>query len=234
MQVVPAPENIFYVKELLSQELCQAIIAMYERDPRRQPGCVLRGQGEKEHHDDIKLSTDLVITEGGLWTAAFEELNGAVNLALQRIVAQVPALQIWPLWWTGYKIQHYVKNEGHFKWHFDAIGPGTWERQLAMVIYLNSVEDGGETCFHRQDLNVKPIAGDAVFFPTFWTHAHCGQIPRSEDKYIISSFVSFAIPTAPQKGAPGSTADREDADRQDADHQDTPAGQSEFAVPDPV
>jgi hypothetical protein len=157
------------------------------------------------------MSMDLVITAGGNWTAAFEELNRAVNPALQQIVAQVPALQIWPLWWTGYKIQHYRKNEGHFKWHFDAIGPGTWERQLAMVIYLNSVRDGGETCFHRQDLQVKPIAGDAVIFPTFWTHAHCGQIPRSEDKYIISSFVSFAIPEAPQKQAPDSRADRDDS-----------------------
>jgi hypothetical protein len=196
MQIVPAPENIFYVRELLSKELCQAIITIYERDPRRQPGYVLRGRGEKELQDEIKVSMDLVITEDGEWTAAFEELNRAVNAALKQIVEQVPALQIWPLWWTGYKIQHYRKNEGHFKWHFDAIGPGTWERQLAMIIYLNSVEEGGETCFHRQDLQVKPIAGDAVIFPTFWTHAHCGQIPRSEDKYIVSSFVSFAIPAA--------------------------------------
>ena len=218
MQILPAPENIFYVKELLSKELCREIITTYERDPRRQPGYVLRGRGEKELQDEIKVSTDLVITEGGEWTAAFQELNSAVNAALQQIVAQVPALQLWPLWWTGYKIQHYGKNEGHFKWHFDAIGPGTWERQLAMVIYLNSVEDGGETCFHRQDLQVKPIAGDAVIFPTFWTHAHCGQIPRSEDKYIVSSFVSFAISAAWQEGqaeessAPGaipiSTVDR--------------------------
>jgi hypothetical protein len=199
MQIVPAPESIFYVKELLSEELCRAIIANYERDPRRQPGCVIRGRGEKELQDEIKVSTDLVITGEGEWTAAFEELNRAVNAAVQQIVAQVPALQLWPLWWTGYKIQHYRKNEGHFKWHYDAIGPGTWERQLAMVIYLNSVQDGGETCFHRQDLQVKPIVGDALIFPTFWTHAHCGQIPRSEDKYIVSSFVSFAIPAAASK-----------------------------------
>jgi hypothetical protein len=213
MQIVPAADSIYYVKELLTKELCQAIIAIYERDSRRKPGCVIRGRGEKERQDEIKVSTDLVITEEGEWTAAFQEINRGVNAALLQIVAQVPALQIWPLWWTGYKIQHYRKNEGHFKWHFDAIGPGTWERQLAMVIYLNSVEDGGETCFHRQDLEVKPIAGDAVIFPTFWTHAHCGQIPRSEDKYIISSFVSFAIPAVGQKEQPGAAAVRQDQGR---------------------
>jgi 2OG-Fe(II) oxygenase superfamily len=200
MQIVPAADSIFYVKELLSKELCQTIIDNYEQDSRRHAGYVIRGRGEKELQDEIKVSTDLVIGQDGAWAAAFEELNRAVNDALQQITAQIPSLQIWPLWWTGYKIQYYKKNEGHFKWHFDAIGPGTWERQLAMVIYLNSVQDGGETCFHRQNLEVKPIAGDALMFPTFWTHAHCGQIPRSEDKYIISSFVSFAIPAAEQKG----------------------------------
>jgi hypothetical protein len=41
---------------------------------------------------------------------------------------------------------------------------------------------------------VKPVAGDALFFPPFWTHMHCGEVPRSEDKYVISSFVSFVIP----------------------------------------
>jgi len=213
MQIVPAADSIFYVKDLISKELCRDIIAIYERDTRRKPGYVIRGRGEKEITDAIKVSTDLVITEGGEWAAAFGELNRNVNGALQQIVAQVPALQLWPVWWTGYKIQHYKKNEGYFKWHFDAIGPGTWERQLAMVIYLNSVEAGGETCFDRQDLEVKPIVGDAVIFPTFWTHAHCGQIPRSEDKYIISSFVSFAIPAAAQTNERHSGADRQELER---------------------
>jgi hypothetical protein len=210
MQIVPAVESIFYVRGLFSKELCRTIIAIYEGDPRRHPGYVIRGRGELELQDHIKVSTDLVITAEGAWTEAFEELNLAVNAALQQIVAQVDALQIWPLWWTGYKIQHYKKNEGQFKWHFDAIGPGTWERQLAMIIYLNSVQEGGETTFVRQDLQVKPIGGDAIFFPTFWTHAHCGQIPRSEDKFIISSFVSFAIPAGQRKEEPGLEADRQD------------------------
>jgi 2-oxoglutarate-Fe(II)-dependent oxygenase superfamily protein len=199
VQILPAPESIFYVKELLSKEMCLTILRLYEGDPDKNPGCVIRGRGEKEVQEGIKFSTDAVITPAGPWAGPFGELNQTVNAALTLIAAQVPALQVWPLSWSGYKIQHYKKNEGHFKWHFDAIGPGTWERQLAMVLYLNSVEDGGETCFVKQNLKVKPVAGDAVFFPTFWTHAHCGEIPRSEDKYIISTFVSFDLPAAEQQ-----------------------------------
>jgi hypothetical protein len=182
-------DGVSYVENMLPKETCQTILLLYEKDARKQTGRVLRGLGEKEVQEDIKVSTDLVIRDSDVWQEA-----------LRRIVEEVEALQLWPLCWTGYKIQHYTKGEGQFKWHFDAIGPGTWARQLSMVLYLNTVEEGGETSFLRQGLKLKPLAGDGVFFPPFWTHAHCGEIPLSEDKFIISTFVSFDIPGA---GPPG-------------------------------
>jgi len=201
MEIAPCAEFMFYVKELISKDLCARILDNYHADSRKRRGHTVGGGGRKQVQDEIKLSTDLEIARGGAWTATFNELNLAVNNALLTVVGSVPSLQIWPLQWTGYKIQHYKRNEGYFKWHFDALGPGTWERQMAMIIYLNSVQEGGETSFRLQNLKVKPVAGDALFFPTFWTHTHCGEIPRSEDKFIISSFISFAIPMAEQKTA---------------------------------
>ena len=196
MEIVVAGDCIFYVKELLSNELCRAVIENYQRDPRRHPGYTLGSRGETKAHDDVKVSIDLGIVDEGAWTAVHAPLHEAVSRVVASIASQFPSLQVWPLRCTGYKIQHYRKNEGHFKWHFDALGPGAWDRQLAMVIFLNSVAEGGETSFHRQNLKVRPVAGDAVFFPTFWTHMHCGEIPRSDDKYIVSSFVCFDIPAA--------------------------------------
>jgi 2OG-Fe(II) oxygenase superfamily len=201
MEIGTAGESIFYAKELISQDSCRAIIENYERDPRKHPGYSVSGHGDKRSLDDVKVSTDLEFGREGVWTAIHAELHSAVSHVVASLAAQFPPLQVFPLRCSDYKIQHYKKNEGHFKWHFDALGPGAWDRQLAVIIYLNSVEDGGETSFHRQNLRVKPVAGTALFFPTFWTHMHCGEIPRSEDKYIISSFVSFAIPAADQKSA---------------------------------
>jgi 2OG-Fe(II) oxygenase superfamily len=201
MEIVTVAECIFYAKELISKHLCHTIIENYMRDPRKHPGYTVSGRSEKKSLEDVKVSTDLELRREGVWTAPHAELHSAVSRAVSSLAAQFPSLQVFPLQCTDYKIQHYRKNEGHFKWHFDALGPGAWDRQLAIIIYLNSVEDGGETCFHRQNLKVKPLAGDALFFPTFWTHMHCGEIPRSEDKYIISSFVNFAIPAADQKSA---------------------------------
>ena len=196
MEILVAGDCIFYVKGLLTEDLCRTAIENYQRDPRRHPGYTVGSRGEKKSYDEVKVSTDLGIDNEGVWTAIHEQLHQTVSRVVVSIAAQFPSLQVWPLRTTGYKIQHYRKNEGHFKWHFDALGPGAWERQLALVIFLNSVAEGGETSFHRHNLRVRPVAGDALLFPTFWTHMHCGEIPRSEDKYIVSSFVCFEIPPA--------------------------------------
>jgi len=201
MEILTPADCIFYVKGLLSQQLCRSIIADYERDPRKHRGYTVGSRGERRAHDEVKVSTDLEITSEAPWAAVHEQLHSAVSQVVLSVAAQFPSLQVWPLRCTGYKIQHYRRDEGHFKWHFDALGPGAWERQLAMVLYLNSVQQGGETCFHRQNLRLKPVAGDAVFFPTFWTHMHCGEMPRSEDKYIVSSFVHFVLPAAQRESA---------------------------------
>jgi hypothetical protein len=49
------------------------------------------------------------------------------------------------------------------------------------------------------DLGIDHEGGRCGVFPTFWTHMHCGEIPRSEDKYIVSSFLCFDIPAAGPK-----------------------------------
>jgi len=196
MELFDRGNHVFYVKELLSKEQCRTLIDLYSADPRKHPGYTASALGERKLESDLKFSTDLDVGTEGVWAAVFAELHSGVTTVMLSLAAQFPALQIAPLRCTGYKIQHYKKNEGQFKWHFDAFGPGGWDRQLALIIYLNSVADGGETSFHRQNLHIKPVAGDAVFFPTFWTHMHCGQIPVSEDKYVISSFINFAIPGA--------------------------------------
>ncbi|HEV2703402.1 MAG TPA: 2OG-Fe(II) oxygenase [Steroidobacteraceae bacterium] len=194
MELFARDECIFYVKALISQELCNSFIQLYQDDPHKHPGYTASPSGERQLEAAVKVSTDVDVETDGAWTAAFAELHSSVTTVILSIAAQFSSLRVAPLRCTGYKIQHYKKNEGHFKWHFDALGPGGWDRQLALILYLNSVTDGGETSFHRQNLKIKPVAGDALFFPTFWTHLHCGEIPRSEDKYIISSFIRFAIP----------------------------------------
>lgn len=76
-------------------------------------------------------------------------------------------------------------------WHVDALGPLTQARLLALILYLNDVEEGGETAFHYQGQEFRPRAGSAILFPTAWTHMHCGRVPRSGNKYVITTFFQY-------------------------------------------
>jgi len=201
MEIFARNESIFHVKGLISEALCRTCIELYQQDPRKHSGYTASAGGERQLEVDVKVSTDLEVETEGVWAPVFTELHSAVTAVVQAIRAQCSALQVAPLQCTGYKIQHYRKNEGHFTWHFDALGPGGWDRQLAVIIYLNTVDEGGETSFYRQDLKIKPVAGDGLFFPTFWTHMHCGEIPKSGDKYIISSFIRFVLPGTDNTGS---------------------------------
>ena len=36
---------------------------------------------------------------------------------------------------------------------------------------------------------IKPEAGKLLLFPASWTFPHCGQMPISHDKYIITGWL---------------------------------------------
>ncbi|WJG09677.1 2OG-Fe(II) oxygenase [Aliiglaciecola sp. LCG003] len=70
--------------------------------------------------------------------------------------------------------------------HNDAL-----HRMLLFMFYLNDVEEGGETDFYYQDRAIQPKAGSMVIAPAYFTHTHRGNVPVSNDKYILTSWVLF-------------------------------------------
>src|SRR5689334_16992804 len=95
VELIAAAECIFYVKELLSRELCRELIENYQRDGAKHPGHTLGSGGETKAHDPVKLSTDLGIPNAAPWTKAHEELHSAVSQVVVAIAAQFPSLQVW-------------------------------------------------------------------------------------------------------------------------------------------
>lgn len=165
---------------------------MFENSPDVKTGRVLHADhGHGENQD--KVSFDLEVLPEGEMASAYEYIHNAVCEALQVLIPKLPSLQVYPLQGSGYKIQKYPKGEGRFDWHFDALGPKTQHRLLALILYLNDVTTGGETAFYYQEQKVTPKAGYGVFFPTAWTHMHCGCVPESDDKYIVSSFFHYVM-----------------------------------------
>lgn len=103
---------------------------------------------------------------------------------------------------TGYQIQKYPKNTGFYNEHIDG-APWTGvaaRRTLGVIVYLNTVEKGGGTAFPAHDCIVDAVAGRVAIFPASWTHPHCGLMPVSSDKWIVSTFVESSGSNASQCG----------------------------------
>ncbi len=92
--------------------------------------------------------------------------------------------------------QRYTAGEGGYPYWHSEVYPQLphnepLHRLLLFMFYLNDVEDGGETDFYYQNRSVKPKAGRMVIAPAYFTHTHRGQIPKSNDKYILTSWLLF-------------------------------------------
>lgn len=77
-----------------------------------------------------------------------------------------------------------------FQPHFDSID-AVANRYLVFLWYLNDVAVGGETEFCDLGLKVEARAGRLLMFPPYWLFQHAGLPPRSNDKYILSTYLLF-------------------------------------------
>lgn len=91
------------------------------------------------------------------------------------------------------KVQRTLPGQGYHIWHCEQNGTKTHDRDrfLAWSVFLNDVEEGGETEFLHQHLRFKPKAGTALVFPAYFTHLHRGNPPLSGEKYIATGWVEY-------------------------------------------
>jgi prolyl 4-hydroxylase len=96
----------------------------------------------------------------------------------------------------------YYPIGGFFSPHYDATpitsNSNTKYREYTLLIYLNDVEEGGETYFPIIDLNVKPKKGKAILFRTIndnkeiiYESLHTGKPVIKGEKWICNKWIHF-------------------------------------------
>ena len=90
-----------------------------------------------------------------------------------------------------FKIQKTEIGQGYHVWHAETAGREVSNRILAWTLYLNDVEEGGETEFLYYPKRVKPKTGTFVLWPAGFTHTHRGNPPISNTKYIVTGWIEF-------------------------------------------
>ena len=92
-----------------------------------------------------------------------------------------------------FNIQKYHPNQAYHKLHCENSGYSQLfaQRNLAWMIYLNDVKDGGETYFPLQKRKLRPRQGDLYIWPAYFTHPHKGLISKTQTKYIATGWVKY-------------------------------------------
>ena len=90
------------------------------------------------------------------------------------------------------KIQKTKPSEGYHIWHCEHGSIATGRRIMLVMLYLNDVNDGGETEFLYQSKRIEPKKGRLVICPGSWTHTHRGNPPLSDNKYMMNTWLEFS------------------------------------------
>jgi hypothetical protein len=93
-------------------------------------------------------------------------------------------------------VQRYARGTGGYHhFHSEVMplpdGGEALHRVLFFQVYLNDVDEGGETEFLFQRRVVRARRGRLLVAPAGFTHTHKGHVPRSGDKLILTSWVMF-------------------------------------------
>ena len=184
-----APNFIHVYPDVLPAERCREIIRRFEADKRRAPSST-----DIEGESKGRSGTLLDLGRYADWQDIATEVNRAcmgpvLHYArhyggLAGILKHEPVLLTFPL------LERIDPGQG-FNWHVDSGHAGNMDRLLALLLYLQDVEDGGQTQFAHQGAAVPPRAGALAIFPPYWTHLHRGDTPVSGSKYNITNFVVF-------------------------------------------
>jgi hypothetical protein len=150
-------------------------------------------QGDRNNlKSDTSCSLNIVQKEG--WAQEILGLPENIMMAVKDYLREVPLDQ-----YIGYKnlefntmkIQKTVPGGGYHLWHIESCGTlQNLKRVLVYSLYLNDVEEGGETEFLYQSVRVKPVRGRMVIWPASFPFVHRGNPPLKKEKYILTSWLS--------------------------------------------
>ena len=186
---------IKYFEDVFSIEECKEIIKYGKSKLQR--SLVDSGEDGEKSEDRTSSSTWIVPSELPCLLRASHFVAKITGLPVQN-------QELWQLL--------YYKPGQEYKEHYDAISPDSEDSQgirirekkrgwgpriFTFFIYLNDVEEGGETHFPKLGLNIKPKRGRAVLWENLNEYTseahpmseHAGLPPKKGEKWAINVWV---------------------------------------------
>ena len=183
--------------KVLDEDSCEFLIDKFEKFEDRQEKVLM------EQNDLVVSFNQINIYNHDEWIGTREKLIEAMlhYVSIYKKDCNITEI-MWPpflkIGFEAIRIKRYLPNDfDRFDDHVDS-SKGCEKRFLNFLIYLNDVEEGGETEFPQLykpgtyiPLSVKPKAGTMVVFPPMWPWLHAGRKPVSGPKYFAHSYLHY-------------------------------------------
>ena len=177
-----------------SPSICDELITYFESNKNKQNiGTTVGGK-----NTEIKNSVDMKILPKDIklpGNEVFEKYLHNLFSCYQDYVKEWPFLTTFPdnLQVGSFNMQRYQSGQHFQQVHTERSSLETLHRVFAWMTYLNDVEkeEGGSTFFSHYDLEIQPRKGLTLIWPAEWTHAHKGNLLKTDSKYIITGWMHF-------------------------------------------
>ena len=167
----------------VSQNECNRLITLYENSPNKFSKHKYMDPKEYKQYTGVSLNVRPVNYEWGKVLQACLEIYKKQHVYLAKKDA------LWRL--EQYcNIQKYEPGQAFANEHCEQ-GLHEPYRVLGWMVYLNTIKEGGGTCWPQQNLTAKAIAGDLYIWTAAWTHSHYGIKTSKEIKYILTGWYAY-------------------------------------------
>jgi len=187
-------DHIGVYENMIPKSYCDKVIDFFEKGVSKGEDVSYRDEALTHQKRDVAVHVRLdQQTKNSLALEFFEkgmipilELYGKKYGYFQEMMMyqDVPPL------FCDFKIQKTNPSEGYHIWHPENSGGISSKRIMVWTLYLNDVEEGGETEFLNQSVRVPAKTGQVCLFPPYYTHLHRGNPPLSGTKYIATGWIT--------------------------------------------
>jgi hypothetical protein len=194
-------DYIYIKNNSIPKELCDDIIKYYYEEKNNRYEGVTAGGLNKNVKDTLDFMIPINVESNSKWFKINKllstELYDNLKIYIKNIENNLNSdseinykiFENTYLFETSFMIQRYEKQKGKYIYHDDFnINNKNNYRVITYLWYLNDVEEGGETELWN-DIQIKPEKGKLLLFPSHYAFPHCGKMPISSNKYIITGWL---------------------------------------------
>ena len=122
------------------------------------------------------------------WSWVGERFFPKLQTCIDHYMSEYAILQRQKYLYYDVKLKKIPVGGGFHDWHCENSSITSATRTIVIQLYLNTIDEAGETEFLYLNKRVNAVQGRVIIFPAGFLHTHRGNPPIGQTKYIASTW----------------------------------------------